>query len=1160
MERIKKIILKKIILFFILNLTLTGSCISQNCEDLQQQSSNLIKEGKFEEAIKIAELGVTKCKKEFGSNSLNYGISVYILAILNEKNNKLNEAEVNYLEAKTIFKKTVGENNPTYINILNRLGDLYKNSGNYSKAEPLLLEVVDTRKIISGEESKDYTNSLNNLALLYMAMGEFSKAESLLLKTKEIQKKSIGENDPNFAITLLNLAELYRNTGNYSQAEKFLIETIRIQNKVLKQNDPDYAISLNNLAALYRDWGKYDKAEPLYLQSISIQKKALGDEHPDFLNTLSNLAALYKDLDRFSESESLYLKAVSIQKKILGDEHPDYLNTLSNLAQLYLKTGQFDNSKAINNEVLSIRRKVLGESNPDYALSLSNVAQLYSIMGDYSKAETLFEQALSIQKKVLGDEHPNTITTLSNLATLYVKMKIFKKAESSYLQVFKIQNKILGNEHIDCAITLNNLAELYRAMGLYDKSENLYMQALSIQKKVLGENNLQYALYLNNIGRLYCDNRNFKQAETFYLQALTIQNKVLGDQNSDYAITLNNLAVLYDYLGDFSKSESYYLQAIKAQRKMFGEKHPDYVTSLSNLATFYDDNGIFSKAEILYNQTLSIKKSIWQTDFSFLNSSEMDQFISNNLSDQESVLSFLIRNNNSSCVSQAANFNLFIKNILQNNSQLLEKIAANNNNNNVPELFKQYKGIRLYISHLLQLPIEKQENLTELQSKSDSLEKELKRLLPEFQNLIINNALTWNNVQKKLNSNDATIDFVNFQYFNKHWTDTIFYAAFVTRPNWQEPQFVKLFNENQLTLLFDSSSNSLSINNLYFAKDSSCNSKLYNLVWKPMDSLLTGVKRVYISPSGLLNRVSFSAIPMPGGGRLIDRYSVDVMSNIRTIAETKSNVSEKPLSISLIGGVNYDEEPTVSDSQQLDFNTSDTSFSNLRSLKGGKWSYLLGAENEVITINKVLTPLKISLGLKTGSNASEEFVKEIGSGTMPVPSVMHIATHGFSFASPKSEVINEKSFLQNDNKQVFRSSEDALTRAGLVMAGGNKFWTTGTTYQNHEDGILTAREISDLNLNGCILATLSACETGLGEIKGSEGVFGLQRAFKMAGVKYLIVSLWKVPDAQTTEFMQLFYSLWLIQKLPIREAFHQTQLTMSKKYLPYQWAAFVLVE
>ena len=131
--------------------------------------------------------------------------------------------------------------------------------------------------------------------------------------------------------------------------------------------------------------------------------------------------------------------------------------------------------------------------------------------------------------------------------------------------------------------------------------------------------------------------------------------------------------------------------------------------------------------------------------------------------------------------------------------------------------------------------------------------------------------------------------------------------------------------------------------------------------------------------------------------------------------------------------------------------------------------------------------------------------------------------------------------LFNDKRSVFLQSDDPLTRAGLVMAGANKIWTTGIPYPNREDGVLTAREVSDLNLEGCVLATLSACETGLGEIKGSEGVFGLQRAFKMAGVKYLIVSLWKVPDKESTEFMEIFYSNWLKQKMPIRAAFRQTQ-------------------
>jgi CHAT domain-containing protein len=164
------------------------------------------------------------------------------------------------------------------------------------------------------------------------------------------------------------------------------------------------------------------------------------------------------------------------------------------------------------------------------------------------------------------------------------------------------------------------------------------------------------------------------------------------------------------------------------------------------------------------------------------------------------------------------------------------------------------------------------------------------------------------------------------------------------------------------------------------------------------------------------------------------------------------------------------------------------------------------------------------MNLLIGRSASEEGIKKIGSDNTTAPSVIHIATHGFAFAAPH-KISKENRFVLHENlNNVFRMSEDPLTRAGLVMAGGNQVWTTGFPYPYHDDGILTAREVSVLNLKGCILAPLSACETGLGESKGSEGVFGLQRAFKMAGVKYLIVSLWKVPDAQTTEFMKYFYS------------------------------------
>jgi CHAT domain-containing protein len=286
------------------------------------------------------------------------------------------------------------------------------------------------------------------------------------------------------------------------------------------------------------------------------------------------------------------------------------------------------------------------------------------------------------------------------------------------------------------------------------------------------------------------------------------------------------------------------------------------------------------------------------------------------------------------------------------------------------------------------------------------------------------------------------------------------------------------------------------------------------------------------------------------------------MGNVRALAEKQTKLDKTPSSSILYGGIDYDNEPMVTITTPPSYDV--VTDSTLRSLRGGKWLNLKGTADEVSLVQTITSTNGITTKVFSKGNASEEAFKLIGSGTSPVPSILHIATHGFAFSTPDNRPKNDDRMMmmsmQEDRRSVFRQTTDPLTRAGLVMAGGNKVWSTGQTYPNKEDGILTAREISNMDLRGCMLATLSACETGLGEIKGSEGVFGLQRAFKMAGVQNLIVSLWQVPDKTTTEFMETFYKKWLINKLELREAFRQTQQEMSRKYKPYQWAAFVLVE
>ncbi|MFZ1856983.1 MAG: CHAT domain-containing protein, partial [Chitinophagaceae bacterium] len=171
------------------------------------------------------------------------------------------------------------------------------------------------------------------------------------------------------------------------------------------------------------------------------------------------------------------------------------------------------------------------------------------------------------------------------------------------------------------------------------------------------------------------------------------------------------------------------------------------------------------------------------------------------------------------------------------------------------------------------------------------------------------------------------------------------------------------------------------------------------------------------------------------------------------------------------------------------------------------------------------------------------------------PQILHIATHGFFLPEPDKK--REENNFSNEN--TYTLADDPLLRSGLILAGGNYAWSGKTPIDGVEDGIATAYEISQLNLSNTELVVLSACETALGDVKGSEGVFGLQRAFKMAGVKKMIVSLWQVPDKETAELMTTFYNYWMKGKT-INDAFTQAQADMRKKYAPFYWAAFVLVE
>ena len=411
--------------------------------------------------------------------------------------------------------------------------------------------------------------------------------------------------------------------------------------------------------------------------------------------------------------------------------------------------------------------------------------------------------------------------------------------------------------------------------------------------------------------------------------------------------------------------------------------------------------------------------------------------------------------------------------------------------------------------------------------------------------------------------NEASIEFVSFCYFNKNtWSDSILYGALVARPGYTRPKFIYLFEQKQLDELLkkQNTKDEVYFDSLMTYEEKG--SELYDLIWKQLDSLLEGVNTVYISPSGSLNSINISAIPYNETSTLSHKHNIHILGSTVEIVDYKESfISKESIKdMYVYGGIDYDRVnttiPVKNEAENLGFEVVANDAS-----RGGNytsWNYLLGTLKEGDGIKKICMSGGVPVEFVNGKNATETSVKEL-SGTK-TPFILHLATHGYFFPDIIRELSKKTMMEETNKKTIFNQSENPLLRSGLIFAGANKAWTNPNYVSDStDDGILTAYEISNLDLSSCELVVLSACETGLGDIKGSEGVFGLQRAFKMAGAKNIMMGLWKVPDKETNELMQLFYTN-CFSGLSVSESLKKAQQTMAQKYPPYYWAAFKLLE
>lgn len=512
------------------------------------------------------------------------------------------------------------------------------------------------------------------------------------------------------------------------------------------------------------------------------------------------------------------------------------------------------------------------------------------------------------------------------------------------------------------------------------------------------------------------------------------------------------------------------------------------------------------------------------------------------------------------CMNQT----LFNKSFLLNAGMQLRNLAIADSV--TAHLFDDLQLARKHLAAQYTRPVSERQPTAELENRIELLEKELARKVPALQEAL--QAIDWQAVQNKLTEESAVIEYVQFRYHTVLPTDSVFYVALVVRPGMTTPLFIPLFEEKQLDSLLHTTGSRKAdyVHQLYALANRGAEpldrprKTLYELIWQPLEPHLQGVKTIYFAPSGLVHRLNLSAIPLSPDSVLADRYHLVQLGSTRQLV-VATGITPAQNDAILFGGIRYEADTTalasagiapdngaITSRGGISFAYTDSTF------RGGAWNYLPFTEKEVKALSSILQKNGVQIETRSGHQATEESFKSIGAHKKPSPKVLHIATHGYFFPDPERK--------RNEAEPVFKMSDHPMIRSGLLLAGANHTWQTGKPLKpGMEDGILTAYEISQMNLSNTELVVLSACETGLGDIQGNEGVYGLQRAFKIAGAKYLIMSLWQVPDQQTSLLMSTFYKKWLEEKMPIPEALQAAQQALREAGLdPFYWAGFVLVE
>jgi len=1097
--------------------------------------------------------------------------SLHGLAVSCGGRGKYDDAGHYFEQVLRIREKTYGQVHEDVAEVLASWGNLYRDQLMIVKAESLLVRAVDIYETVNGPDHKTVGHVLTMLAVATGAQMRLSEADSILLHAKRILEKQLGPDHPDMSSLIAAQGYFLVTQGRISEADSLARRALTICENSRGENHIEVARRLFVVGFVTVIQGKYSEAKAYFTRALTITETAVGPEHPQTGRMLNTVANIYRQLGKHDLADSLHQRSLEIVEQSYGRVSMDAAESILNMAVSALTRGRYAEAESLYVECLDIFEQTFGLEHPDVAVVISSFGALYYSQGRYAEAEQLFERALEICHRSAGTGQLQVGATILNIANLRVAQGRYEESETMYTQALDILKNALGEEHPHVAQCFQNLAIVNLRTMNYRGADTLARRSLALLESTRGHEHEEVAGILNVLGTIALRQGRYDESASLFNRSLAIWDKTLGSDHPNAAVNLDNLAEVHAYQDDYDEAERLHEKALAVRTKALGTEHPLVAEGLETYSTLLRLKGNWTEALLRSRMAFDIRRNNFEDNGHSLAETDALLFSQKVRLSADRLISCYFDSENIDADERKKTSDVILSSKGQVSDMIFErrKPLVAEADPAALALADSLRDVQFQLSALFvsgpgnDTTSQYYNQLDSLQNLSDEIETDLAILSASFRKHQERKEINTDRVMSLLPENSVLVEYFKYDHFIPLADSVEPRYAVAIQSRDSSPQIISLGRASEIEKSIDIyRRHMLGVSSLrdgpgiFDLEDYqvAC-SPLYESIWKPVEDYVADKDLVLIAPDGGLNMIPFAGLPGKDGKYLVEDYTLHYLSSGRDLIRLTDEVN--PTSgLFALGDPDYDALSVDKLSGSVE---GENRIRNVRpscgELMNLSVSPLPGTRREVEQlISSWQDDTDESVTAYYGSNASEENFKSDAPGHR----IIHLATHGYFLEGSCNPDIPSASY---SSAPVF-AGENPLLLSGLLLSGSNRVGSNSVDVRI-EDGILTAYEVSSMDMAGTELVVLSACETGLGEVKSGEGVYGLRRAFQMAGARTVVSALWPVSDQSTAEMMSRLYEK-IEESLP--ERMQRMQLEKITKLRgnnqpdhPFSWGGFIVL-